>query len=129
MKKRLDAEAITNELKGNSVYFQRPLTPLSRKDASLVSTSNTRTSERTNERTDERVNTRTLERANERTSERAGNTRKIVRYSFQFYADQITELKRLRAQKELNGETGDLSQLAREAIDAYLKRTSERTNE
>ncbi|MCI0648011.1 MAG: hypothetical protein L0332_30820 [Chloroflexi bacterium] len=94
---------------------------------------NGRTGERANERTDEQVNVRTKERPFTRTGEHPSKQRKTVRYSFQFYADQVAELKRLRAQLELNGEDKDLSQLAREAFDAYLteirERTAERENE
>ena len=82
---------------------------------------NGRTSERTNERTDERANGRTDQK----------KPAKTIRYSFQFHPEQIEALKHLRLEMELAGERVDLSQLARDAFDAYLSangRTSERTN-
>lgn len=68
-----------------------------------------------NTRTPERVNARSGERPNSRTGER-----KIVRHSFNIYADQIDALRRLVAQKALQQHSVSLSDLVREAIDDLL---------
>ena len=143
MKKTLNISAIQNELKGQSLFFQsskksqansKSVTKAKKdqlKRPQNVRTPervNERTVERTNARTHEQVNARTSERTNGRTDERDTKNRKTVRYSFQFYLDQIDQIKRLRAQKELEGNKCDLSQLAREAFDMYLSRTDERVN-
>lgn len=68
------------------------------------------------------------ERANDRTSNSTerpnGRTvypeRKTTRHSFEFYADQIQAIRRLRAQKELAGEPVSLSAMIRDAVDRYL---------
>ena len=83
MKKKLDTDQITNELKGQSLYFEDQSKRLEQKnddetvDARTDERANDRTHEHTNERTDERANARTGERTNARTSERANaRTRK-----------------------------------------------------
>ena len=133
MKKTLNETAIANELKGGSLFFaNRPET----KSPEPTETANTRTAERVNERTLDDLNGRTPERPNERTGERPNATktttqptqRPIVRHSFQFYRDQLTQLKRLRAQKELQGEPCHLSDLVRQALDDFLKQANEHPN-
>jgi hypothetical protein len=47
--------------------------------------------------------------------------RKTKRYSFEFYDDQIFKLKQLKRDAEDNGEYLTLSDMAREALDFYLK--------
>lgn len=146
MKKTLNETAIANELKSGSLFFaNRPETerpePANTRTAERVNErtpedANGRTPERTNERTDEQANTRTDERPNERTGERPNAPTKtpkpakrdIIRHSFQFYEDQLTQLKRLRAQKELQGEPCHLSDLVRQAIDDFLAKESEHPN-
>lgn len=149
MKKTLNETVVANELKGGSLFFAN------RSDANgkeSKTSANTRTAERVNERTaddangrtaehpnerpDEQANTRTGERPNERTGERPNaqtkspkpTERAITRYSFQFYKDQLTQLKRLRAQKELQGEPCHLSDLVRQAIDDFLAKEGEHPN-
>ena len=66
MKKQLDANQITNELKGQSLYFQNQSKRLSKKSAE--EDANVQTSDRPNARTSERANERTHERVNARTA-------------------------------------------------------------
>ena len=63
MKKKLDTDQITNELKGQSLYFEDQSKRLSKKTECEWRTG-TRTHERVNARTRERMNGRTRERAN-----------------------------------------------------------------
>lgn len=80
--------------------------------------------ERSNERTPDFPNDRTDEAAeqpNGRTVDRTKASRETVRHSFEFYADQIEAIRRLRAQHELAGESISLSDIVRTAIDQYLQ--------
>jgi hypothetical protein len=68
------------------------------------------------------------ERNSERTLFRTENRtvalplkRRTKRYSFEFYEDQIVKLKHLKYQSEMAGENLKLSDMAREALDLYLK--------
>ncbi len=70
----------------------------------------------------ERSEVRTEIRTNERPLYEKRRTR---RYSFEFYEDQITQLKKLKYEAEMVGERVTLSDLVREALDGYL---SERRN-
>jgi hypothetical protein len=63
-------------------------------------------------------------RANARTPVR----RQLTRYAFEFYQDQVEELRRLSLEEKMQGEKGSMSEMVREAIDKYLtkkKRTDE----
>lgn len=141
MKKKLNETVIANELKGGSLFFANRAQSEMPEPTNDV---NTRTAERVNERTaddangrtPERSNTRTEEQPNERTGERPNAPtqaakpaeRAIIRHSFQFYQDQLTQLKRLRAQKELQGEPCHLSDLVRQAVDDFLDQHDEHPN-
>jgi hypothetical protein len=146
MKKRLNETVVANELKGGSLFFANRPEANSKEAKTSANTrtaervngrtpeqANARTGEHPNARTDEQANTRTGERPNERTGERPNaptksskpTKRAIIRHSFQFYQDQLTQLKRLRAQKELQGEACHLSDLVRQALDEFLARNSE----
>jgi len=54
-------------------------------------------------------------------SERSKPNRPTVRYSFEFYADQIESIRRVRAQRELEGKKVGLSDIVRESIDQFLQ--------
>ena len=54
--------------------------------------------------------------------------RQLTRYAFEFYQDQVEELRRLSLEGKMQGEKGSMSEMVREAIDKYLaqiKRTGE----
>jgi hypothetical protein len=44
----------------------------------------------------------------------------ITRHSFELFQDQIDALRRLALEEKLVGDKGNMSEMAREAIDAYL---------
>ena len=76
----------------------------------------------------ERKTVRKSERSEFRTEKRSENRsvdlpikRHTKRYSFEFYADQIVSLKQLKVKAEMDGESLSLSEMAREALDEYLK--------
>jgi len=135
MKKKLDTNQITNELKGQSLYFEDQSKRLSKKtdeqhaNARTSERTNVRTDERANARTDERTNARTDERANARTSRRKNAKRIIKRHSYQFYIDQVEDIKSLWISCQARGMDIELSDLAREAFDEYLIRIKEKADE
>ena len=90
---------------------------------------NARTGERANARTSERTNARTDERLNVRTSARKNAPRIIKRHSYQFYVDQVEDMKNLWRSYQARGIEVDLAHFAREAFDEYLTRIKEKVNE
>lgn len=48
--------------------------------------------------------------------------RVITRYAFEFFQDQIEKLRRISLDQKIQGETGSMSEMVREAIDEYLSR-------
>jgi hypothetical protein len=54
--------------------------------------------------------------------------RQLTRYAFEFYQDQVEELRRISLEEKIQGGKGSMSEMVREAIDKYLaqkKRTDE----
>ncbi len=48
--------------------------------------------------------------------------RTITRYAFEFFQDQIEQLKKFSLEEQLLGEKGSMSQMVREAVDAYISK-------
>ncbi len=69
----------------------------------------------------EREHDRTSGRPNGRTRRARGKTR----YSFEFFQDQIETLKRLALEEKIAGESGNMSEMVREAVDMYIARKQE----
>jgi hypothetical protein len=46
--------------------------------------------------------------------------RRTKRYSFEFYDDQIQQIRLIKIQTEMNGETIAMSEIVRQALDQYL---------
>lgn len=59
-------------------------------------------------------------RTDERPYGRTPVRRTITRYAFEFFADQLDELKHLSLEEKMQGKKGSMSEMVREAIDAYL---------
>jgi hypothetical protein len=72
--------------------------------------------ERANARIPERENGRVTQRVARHASER-GN---VKRASFEVYPDQLKALKQLSVEEQLNGESGSMSAMVREALDKYI---------
>jgi hypothetical protein len=106
-KKQLDVSGVVNELKEGSVFFQKD-------------------TERTEKRTEQRPEIRS-----EKRTVRLPIKRSTKRYSFEFYEDQLAEIKRIKIETEMNGENISMSQIVREALDHYFEtvRKSERSKE
>ena len=116
MTKKLNVAAITNEL-AESAFFRRPPreqpeidkpTPLPEKPIVQENQSDQDISERVNARSPVRPNGKRI----------------ITRNSFEIYEDQMDSLRKLSLQEKMDGKIGSMSQMVREAIDAYLKEKS-----
>ena len=46
--------------------------------------------------------------------------RTITRYAFEFFQDQLENLRRFALDEKIRGEKGSMSQMVREAIDAFI---------
>jgi hypothetical protein len=68
----------------------------------------------------ERNSERTLFRSENRTVD-LPIKRRTKRYSFEFYEDQLTKLKKLKYQADISGESLSLSDMVRQALDRYLQ--------
>ena len=113
MTKKLNVEAITNEL-AESAFFRRPQreqpetdkpTPLPEKSLAQENQSHQDIPERVNARTPVRPNGKRI----------------ITRNSFEIYEDQMDSLRKKSLQEKMEGKLGSMSQMVRDAIDAYLK--------
>jgi len=72
--------------------------------------------------------TKAYESPSVRTHARTPVRRQLTRYAFEFYQDQVEELRRLSLEEKMQGGKGSMSEMVREAIDAYL-RQKKRTDE
>jgi len=61
------------------------------------------------------------ERVNARTPVRPSGKRIITRNSFEIYEDQMDSLRKYSFHEKMEGKLGSMSQMVRDAIDAYLK--------
>jgi hypothetical protein len=91
-----------------------PTTPLT--EEAKTDKTKSEVTERFSERKNERTEIRTEERTGQLPIKRLSR-----RYSFEFYDDQITALKRLKHDAEMRGEKVSLSDMARQALDEYLQ--------
>ena len=48
--------------------------------------------------------------------------RRTKRYSFEFYDDQIQQIRLIKIQTEIDGETIAMSEIVRQAVDQYLNK-------
>ena len=63
-----------------------------------------------------------------RTNARTPVRRQLTRYAFEFYQDQVEELRRISLEDKIQGGKGSMSEMVRAALDAFLaqqKRTGE----
>lgn len=75
--------------------------------------------DRTENRSEERTEIRSEFRSEKR-SAALPIKRRTKRYSFEFYDDQIQQIRRIKIETEMQGETIAMSEIVRMAIDQYL---------
>ena len=51
---------------------------------------------------------------------RTGVRRILTRYAFEFYQDQVEQLRNISLEEKMHGEKGSMSEMVREALDEYL---------
>jgi hypothetical protein len=132
MKKQLDTDSISNELRGASLFFRHPdrtgseLPPGDRRKDAVG-------------RVDEGTPTASLPqrpvpaapevsasaipetRPAEGSEPRPPVRRRLTRVPFEFYQDQIERLRRRSLRAKLRGEKGSMSEMVRDALDRYLR--------
>lgn len=131
MKKKLNEAAIADELRTGSLFFRRPVDDASADTDSEAAAAATMaavidpapndapplppavTSEPTPELTTERPSVRTVVRVPQRV---------LKRHAFEFYQDQLDGLKQLSLADQMAGGRGNMSEMVREAVDAFLAR-------
>lgn len=102
MKKKINTTALVNELE-QSAFFRRPTPPVALPPAPPAPTVP--------------PNDRTADIPTERTPVR----RKLTRYAFEFYQDQVEQLRKLSLEDKIKGGRLGMSEMVREAVDQYLK--------
>lgn len=115
MSKKLNESAMADELQ-SSVYFQEQgaaivFPPFSQPDTSSLP-------EAARELGSASPPVRPIARSYVRTSVRG---RVTSRYAFEFFQDQVEELRRLSLQSKAVGDKGIMSEMVREAVDIYLE--------
>ena len=119
MSKKLDTASITSELSEGSAFFRR--TPVSQPQGNPTPPLPEKVSPLETQPTE-----RPPDEAATRPSDRETGKRVLVRRGFEWYEDQLAALKRLSLREQMEGKPGSMSQMVREALDAYLlKRASE----
>lgn len=109
MKKKLNTDVISSELSGRSAFF-----PGYKNETEKASAEGTQSTDRPTARPDGEPTTRPPDRPTGR--------RIPVRRGFEFYEDQLVALKKRSLQEQLDGESGNMSQMVRDALDDYLKK-------
>jgi hypothetical protein len=116
MRKKLNSDAIANELAGGSAFFPNYEGDASPAPQGRVVADLTRVAEEL-----DHPNDRTGARSNARTPVRSLGKRIITRNSFEVYEDQMEALRRLAFREKMDGKVGSMSAMVRGAIDAFLK--------
>src|SRR5512142_487329 len=110
MTKKLNTASIQHDLEGSAFFPRRPSRAApSPRPVTLHDTTAARGDERG-------------VRADGRTPVR----RKLVRHPFEFYEDQVAELRRISLEAQLRGEKTSMSEIVRRALDAYLRNTGDK---
>jgi hypothetical protein len=117
MRKKLNIEGVVNELSGASAFFRaRPV-----QDDEPVAVAPVEEPTR-NLNVADRSSAPAVEQMSDavRSYGRPYGRRKTTRYAFEFYADQLDALKQFSLHEQLAGGIGNMSNMVREALDAYI---------
>ena len=109
MKKKLHADAITNELEASAFFAHKKAQQKHGKPEPVPAPSPR------NEVAHENHTVTPV-----RTNVRTGVRRTITRYAFEFFQDQIESLRKMSLEEKQRGEKGSMSEMVREAIDMYI---------
>jgi hypothetical protein len=123
MTKKLDTASITNELAQTAFFRQNsqpvkqqetPVTPLPEKPGMQEAQPNGIITDR--------PVARPGDEATYQPDDRPTGKGILVRRGFEWREDQLRALKNLSLKEQLEGKTGSMSQMVRDALDEYLKR-------
>lgn len=127
MKKTLKIEAITNELKGSSLFFSRPSNPSVPPSLSEEPHPQETTAEPAAiipHTSQDGPKTRALRADSTPRTSRTGRTtprkRTMKRHAFEIYFDQYESLVRLASEDRMAGGMGSMSRMVREALDRFI---------
>lgn len=124
MKKHLNSQAMENELKGGSVFFQpRAQSHPESQPSPLPSQANHPVNQP--DRTNEATMAHTNERANVRTAigtvELPVRKRRKIRHSFDIFEDQLLSLREIQLNREkTTGERQLMGGIVQQALDAFI---------
>jgi len=131
MKRKLNEEAIADELRTGSLFFRRPEAETAEEPQSHAAPADPPAAVATMARPTTRASRTAVrsapavpeppseERPYGRTAVRI-EQRVLKRHPFEFYRDQLDALKQLSLSEQLTGGRGNMSEMVREALDAYL---------
>ena len=151
MKKKLNIDAITNELEGASLFFSKPSSPLRvqepekpREEKAINPLSDSAffdkpatplpQSQVEQNQDQKRSNERTLERPNERSNERSNirppkQKREKIRHTFDIYRDQLVALQMIQLEKFQAGKKKPkLGKMVADGIDLFIKQEASKKN-
>ncbi|MFN2135541.1 MAG: hypothetical protein ACK2UK_06270 [Candidatus Promineifilaceae bacterium] len=137
MTKKINEEAVLNELRQGSAFFRDAAAappPVKKKSATPVpagkkSAGKRAGSKKRSAKPDERLDDRTVERTNDRTDERSkvpSHQRMIKRHAFDVFADQFQALQQLQLEAVRAGKRKPtLGGMVQRALDLYLQKARE----
>lgn len=128
MKKTLNIDSITNELREHSPFFRRqPAPPPSEtpiQQPAVQEPQHTRLEAIQPELDDQPRTPRSVSTSRTPRTGYLPSKRHMKRHAFEIYLDQYDSLVRLAAQDRLRGGVGSMSQMVREAIDRLIAERS-----
>ncbi len=116
MSKKLDTSAIQRDLEGSAFFPRRPR-PVPTPPTGPVPILPEQEASRDRD---------PVVHAPGRAYARTPVRRKLVRHPFEFYEDQVAELRRISLEAQLRGEKTSMSEIVRNALDEYLQTTAGR---
>jgi hypothetical protein len=125
-RKRINEEAVTNELRAGSLFFRPPQTDVTELEtpASETTQPGPVASADTDASSQSATAPVTTVRSSVRTAVRVA-TRVLKRHPFEFYQDQLDQLKQISLNDQMAGGRGNMSEMVREAVDAWLAKRRE----
>jgi hypothetical protein len=124
-RKRINEEAVTNELRAGSLFFRPPQTDVT--ELETPASEATQPGPVASADTDASSQSATASlpvRPSVRTAVRVA-TRVLKRHPFEFYQDQLDQLKQISLNDQMAGGRGNMSEMVREAVDAWLAKRRE----
>ncbi len=125
MKKRIDTSEFVNELRGASLYFQRqdekPIPP----EPSPLPDTNEKLKQvakkaKANKRTPPTPRTGRTDPSS--STDRTPSRRRVRRWAYEIYEDQVDALRILAGKAMMQGDSGSASAMVREALDEFIAR-------